>query len=251
MKKISFLLVLQFIAIANVTAQVFAQKVFSTQVTYYKMSNADYYISPVVANQISVYNASNHTLYNTITLPATITGYTSQGSCYLYSDNIFDSDNTIECWCAYKDGSDQYRFYLINEDGTNGMFIQDANYGYVKQTNDGAKMIVTKNIAAVLSTSIFAFNTTPVIPTGTTTAFRANPYPNPATEAIHLAYDLPAGEKGTLNIVDAVGSVVKTYSVGSDFESILVTTDDLVPGLYNYSVASPSGIQQGKSFVVQ
>ena len=75
-------------------------------------------------------------------------------------------------------------------------------------------------------------------------------YPNPATNEIAIAYNLPNESKVSLTVYDALGRVVtrpvsaNVQSAGSQIHNL--TISDFVNGLYFYTIETENGKVNGK-----
>lgn len=246
---------------------------FHSQITL----NTTYTISPVLtkfttigykysvidapAQQIRVYN-TNHSLYNTINIPAT--PHPINKIIYL-SENLFDTDNQIEYALITYTNSPLpglYKLYIFKENGTQ-MFFRDT-----------ASLVVFSNFPS----NIFA-NTEPIFFDGTSTKMRVNVglgngnrfeiyslpgtipcnacisgtiagksnskpdeetktlfYPNPATDMLKLKYKLPVAYKtAEIQVRNSNGKIIETLEVTNDFEFIYLPAE-YNSGLYLYTL---------------
>jgi hypothetical protein len=67
-------------------------------------------------------------------------------------------------------------------------------------------------------------------------------FPNPASKNYEVKYQLPLGfTHGNLTLFDLSGNLVKSYKVGSHFQSIKLNSSELSVGTYIYKLESDSG----------
>jgi hypothetical protein len=77
-----------------------------------------------------------------------------------------------------------------------------------------------------------------------------SPYPNPASNEIHIPIELQAGENGEIIFYDLAGAEVKRYKVDSTFKDLILSAADLSAGSYYYQLQTPNSKSAGKKLVV-
>jgi hypothetical protein len=68
-------------------------------------------------------------------------------------------------------------------------------------------------------------------------------WPNPASEVVHLAGDMPGFHEGKLQVVDILGRVLLEKSLhGTDGFQETITVESFLPGLYAYRIVDKTGV---------
>jgi hypothetical protein len=75
--------------------------------------------------------------------------------------------------------------------------------------------------------------------------------PNPSGEQAKVFYTLPPGvAQGTISLYNTNGQMVKTYTVGRDFEYITLDNSNLPSGVYYYNLSGTGIVPVGNKMVV-
>jgi|GEM_PF-3298870 len=223
---------------------------------------AQTYDSDLPSTTFTVYR-ENHSVLRQLTAP-TIPGYTF-GGVSLISDKLFNQDNALEFMANYTKQTSSgsiYRLVVVSENGTQLMTADTVAYYDIAELvrgSSGIKMLLRTNRLNASGTTIgeytkvFALGGS-YLPTAGRAAVspaEALPYPNPGRAQITLPYSVPRGQQATLEVLDMTGRVVKSYTVDSTFDHLLLNATELPAGTYTYRLLGASGSTAGHRFVVQ
>jgi hypothetical protein len=225
-------------------------------------SGYKYYMLDVTNQQIVIYN-TNHSVFNTITIP-TVTNYTCT-NVFELSDNLFNSDNLME-YCASFKASSTINDYsaVISENGTTllncGLRTDPSVF------NIGGniyKLQTVRVIGGTYKDSVRIYSLpgskpcdacggpTSIVKNNSTTSTMPNAYPNPTSTQITIPYTLTNGDtKGKLNIYDINGKALREFSVDNAFDSIILDTQEFSAGTYYYNLTTNSGVSNAKKIIV-
>lgn len=207
---------------------------------------------------LNLYNL-DHSIYKSINLPVpTGTNYIFSGINAI-SEGLFNTDSKIECMFSYFNvtpGQQAYYMRIVNESGTSIFQIDRARCQIVntKPGQPGGWKIIalidTLNKAAIGNEKSEVYALPGDMPsqappsTGTGIggdamgAMIMQPYPNPSQDKITIPYVIPMGQTSSLSIHDMNGKLIRQYNINSNFNSLEISTTDLTPGTYFYSIAS-------------
>ncbi|HDR52702.1 MAG TPA: T9SS type A sorting domain-containing protein [Mariniphaga anaerophila] len=248
MKSIFAFAILMLIYTAG-NAQVTLEKKYdySTSVVEFETLGFKYYLMDVPNGQCRVYNL-DHSLFKTINcnVPA---GF------YLYdikflSEKLFDNDAGIELLCTfYKyNASPEYYEYdskIINEDGSQVVFIDGALYNYINKTGENTYKLFSYCYdfsvwPEKVWTNIYNLPGTPVVSAfleNENPEFNLKAFPNPATSQLKVAYNLPTEvREGTLFLFDNSGRLVQQFIIDNHTDHLLLNVLDYKSGVYHYFV---------------
>jgi hypothetical protein len=226
-----------------------------------------YLIEDYTANEVVLYGL-NHAVYKRLPIPA-LAGYTNP-DFRMVSDALFDTDpTTAEVLIGYTNSGDNSlrKTVVYTETGSTIIALDSVfsnSIGFYN-TSAGAKMVTTPNYnptggAFRPYTRVYRLAGTYVAPLRTTTAattMEGSAYPNPgrAGASINLPYQLAAGQRATLDVLDMTGRTVRSFTIaGGTFDHLLLSPGDLpAPGAYVYRVTPANGgaTMEGKRFVIE
>lgn len=278
MKKF-FVLVLFFVLSFSASrAQINLQYTFPALINNFYLSivrfgyAGDKYLKYDPANdKIEIYSLTQ-VLEIDITIPTSIVGASSYNTFYV-SDNLFDSDSSIE-YLVITNAFPQ-TLYILNEDSvvlfsrdsvgsfspTNPNYI--SGFSNIYPSVDGTKLILSR-----INTGMEVYSLPGNLPchecsdgsyTGNASVFNtnqnpgglSNPFPNPTSNLTRINYQLPNGiQQGELVFYNTAGTEVKRFKVTSTFSFINVSAHDLPSGTYYYNLETSAGTSEGKKMVV-
>ncbi|MDP3915760.1 MAG: T9SS type A sorting domain-containing protein [Bacteroidota bacterium] len=246
-------------------AQITLQKTYNYSTTVVKLETLGYkyYLMDVPASQVRIYNM-DHSVFKTINCNVP-SGYYLADVKYV-SQNLFNTDSQIELvYIYYKyvtTATSYYYIYgsrIINENGSNLQTIDGAQYIFVNKTGDSEYKLfaycfdysifpekVWTNIYSLTGSLVSALNIS-----GNQPNVFLNAYPNPATDVIRLAYELPANVKSaSLNLIDSNGRAVKNFQVDGHSDHIAVNVNDLSAGIYHYFIEYDNRRTSSKKIII-
>lgn len=210
-----------------------------------------------LADKVMFYN-TNHSLWKSFSVPHQARKWPGI-SCA--STKLFNADSKVEIAYYYASTTPApnpkttYVTNIISEDGTILNTFNDV-YAFFPLNVEG-KWKIRGLHPQGYSTSIYAApgsmpqqNTglKPDAAAGAGTSF----YPNPMADAATLAYELPAGvHEATVSITNTAGQVLRTYTVTSQFSTLLIPRHELPAGHYVYKVAAQGMQPVANSFIIQ
>lgn len=246
--------------------QVTLQKTYNYSTTVIKLETLGYkyYLMDVQNNQVKVYNM-DHTIFKTFncTVP---NGYYLSDVKYV-SQNLFNTDPQIELAYTYYQyvatSSSYYYNYgskIISENGSILQSIDGAQYLYVNKTGDSEYKLfaycfdyslypekVWTNIYSLGGSLTSALD----ISAKQTDSF-LNAYPNPASEIVKIAYELPENVKNAyLYLIDSNGRSVKNYQIDSHIDNLALDVNDLSAGVYQYYIEYNNIRTEAKKIIIQ
>ncbi|GAB3725763.1 hypothetical protein GCM10027594_07300 [Hymenobacter agri] len=241
-------------------AQITPEKVYNGGGYMVRLSNGDYkYVMSDASNQHTLYNL-NHSIFKQFT-PPVLSNATPAGVAFI-SDRLFDTNpSTIEYLAFYYNptNGNAIRATIFSETGTT-LAVLDSTYDAdIYNTPAGTKLLAQKsgyNATGGLTrfyTRVYSLPGQLALRAATAGVAEQvdGAYPNPAHEKVTLPYAVPAGQVGTLQVMDLSGKLVARYQVDSHVKALEMSARDLHPGLYVYSVTTPAGTTAGRRFVIQ
>lgn len=259
----SFILIFSF---AVVYGQVTLQKTYnySTAVVKLETLGYKYYLMDVPNAQCRIYNM-DHSIFKTINCSVP-NGYYLADIKYV-SENLFNADSQIELvYTFYKyvpTSTSYYYIYgskVINESGSNLLNIDGAQYIYVNKTGETEYKLfaycydysvfpekVWTNIYSLTGSLVSALNIS-----GSQPDNFLNAYPNPATDIVRIAYELPENiRNANLYLIDATGRQVKNYQIDNHIDNLALNVNDLLTGVYHYFIEYNNIRTEAKKIVIQ
>ncbi|MCX6353234.1 MAG: T9SS type A sorting domain-containing protein [Bacteroidetes bacterium] len=222
----------------------------------------------------------NHTLNISGSFPKNPNGIKAkksfvQGFSY-FSKSLFDCDSTnlefLVQFVYYDSIGTSVNSVQVFRTDASIIFAKDsmfcdaylANPIYPKSvvnTNKGTKLLLFKaNNLGIGSNFTYVYSLCGTLPTGYNSPMH-NPaddnngtlydaYPNPSKEYTHIDYKLPNGvNTGEIIFCDMQGKTIKTMKVGSAFNDVLISTDDLPAGQYLYYLKTNGSVTGAKKLV--
>ena len=237
---------------------------YSTSVVKLETLGYKYYLMDVPNSQCRIYNM-DHSLFKTI--PCAVPSGYYLADIKFVSENLFNSDSQIElAYTYYKyvpTTTSYYYIYganVVNESGSNLLTINGAQYIYVVKTGDAENKLFAYCFDYSVSpekvwTNIYNL---PGIYTSATIIAEKQPgayinaFPNPATDVIRLAYELPNNVKSAhLYLVDTNGKTVKNFQIDDHTDHLALNVNDLSKGVYLYYIEYSNLRTATKKIVVQ
>lgn len=176
------------------------------------------------------------------------------------SQHLFDLDDGVEFihGNAWFDGAVVHASTQVIDDDGSIMFSADgsplvkANFHQqqypIYSTPQGTKLILSMPNGDANVYSLAGTFTAGV--TGVVEELSAPPYPNPTTNDLYLPYTLPENEvSGTLEVLDALGNVVRSFNVNGTSKVLHIETGTLASGSYTYRILTASGPVHGLRFL--
>ena len=265
MKQILLTLTLLFSFLAGYS-QVTLQKTYSYSTTVVKLETLGYkyFLMDVPNSQVRIYNM-DHSIYKTIncTVP---NGYYLSDVKFV-SQNLFNTDAQIElAYTYYKYVSTTSSYYyiygskIISESGNILQSIDGAQYIFINKTGESEYKLfaycfdysvspekVWTNIYSLGGTLVSALDIS-----GKQSDSFLNAYPNPASETIRIAYELPENTKNAnLFLVDANGHSVKNYQIDNHIDNLALNVNDLSSGVYQYYIEYGNTRTETKKIIIQ
>lgn len=246
--------------------QITLQKTYNYSTTVVKLETLGYkyYLMDVPNSQVRIYNM-DHSLYKTVNCVVP-NGYYLSDIKYV-SQNLFNTDAQIELAYTYykyiSTTSSYYYMYgsgVVNENGNNLLTIDGAQYLFVNKTGDTEYKLfaycfdysvlpetVWTNIYNLPGSLVSVANISGSEPD----AF-LNAWPNPANDIIRLNYELPDQVKSaSLYLSDSNGRPVRNYLIDGHSDHLVISVNNLAPGVYLYYVGYDNRRTLSKKIVVQ
>lgn len=225
------------------------------------------------ASNLSLYNL-NHTLFQSITIPATFNGNDWFQVMYV-TRSLFDCDTSnIEYLLNYgfigaPGGTTPY-VKIVRDNGT-VLFTEtnasaltqgwaNLSMGPVYSTPNGAKMdlynanwdLKIYSLCGQLPPSYLSGpgNTTG-LSSGNAENFINRVYPNPSKNKITIDYSFPDDvRQAELFLYDANGKETRRLKIGPAFKSVQLDTDGMNAGVYNYVINADGRLFKGSQLVI-
>jgi hypothetical protein len=230
--------------ILGVQAQVSLEQTYnySTSIVKLETLGYKYYLMDVPRGECRIYNL-DHSLNRTINCNVPSGFYLADVK--FLSEKLFDNDDGIELLCSYYKYNNsgayyQYSSKIINEDGSQITFINGALYNYINETDENTYKLfsycydyssspekVWTNIynlpGMVVSAQSFNDKSPDIL---------LNAYPNPATQKVIIAYELPENiNSGSLFLIDNNGRQVKQFVVDTHTDHLTLDVNEFSSGI--------------------
>ncbi|MCX6350864.1 MAG: T9SS type A sorting domain-containing protein [Bacteroidetes bacterium] len=183
------------------------------------------------------------------------------------SNSIIDCDSSTVEFIVMGGKPRQTRIY--NEKG-NLIFSIDSFIGYngfapfgqpqtfIERTPNGTTMNLVNSLGLKNITKVYHFcgkytgmKSPPLRHNDPDDGGTYNNYPNPTTNETRIDYTLPAGvSNATIVLFNAEGKEVNRYRVDNTFDNLIINTQNLAAGVYNYSLISKGRTEPGGRIVV-
>lgn len=241
-----------------------------SHVHYSKLSNGDviYYHIDRSINEFRAYN-EDHSIRTTVD----ISSYVRQGmtaNVYLASDKLFDLDQGLEFMLVTYEyinnpgtgAVEPHASLLVLDESGSALLTKELTPGdglimpeqwnqeeLLIQTKQGTKLIIKANSEVLIYSLPGSTPSVTGIDDIDSALIKSSTYPNPATEYISIAYEIPSGTTGDIVILNTTGMVIGEYKLDSTFETLLVDVSMLTPGIYSYVISSHESVSKN-TFVV-
>jgi len=228
-----------------------------------------------ILKRVYIYDL-DHSLLKTISIVQPPPGQNI--ALYTLADDLFDTDSTTFEYLlnVYGGGSSYTTGKIYREDGTLLFTIDSVSsffsaspatqeYAFLEIENDSGIFIQasrnsTKKVYVYkLPGKIHYCNSccTSGYYVGNSSGIQkaspaiGNAMPNPLQHSTTIPYELPEGYSSAYIVIyDLNGTEMKRYLVGKAFNSIKVSSNDLTPGTYLYSLQTSDGKSDSKKMVV-
>ena len=234
---------------------------YSTAVVKLETLGYKYYLMDVPAGQCRIYN-TDHSFFKTISCGVPSGFYLSD--IKFLSEKLFDSDSGIELLCTfykYNSSKDYYEYdsKIINEDGSQMIFIDGAMYNYINKTDENTYKLfsycydfsvfpekVWTNIYNLPGTVVSAFYLNVKSP-----EILLNAFPNPASNSLKVTYTLPENvTQGTLHLIDNSGRKVDQFIIDNHTDHLMLDVNRYQSGVYMYYIEYGNTKTPAKKIVV-
>ncbi len=235
---------------------------FSASVVKLETLGYKYYLMDVPTGQCRIYN-TDHSLFKTVN--CNIPGGFYLSDIKYISEKLFDTDTGIELLCTYykyNSSKDYYEYdsKIINEDGSQITFIDGALYNFVNKTGENTYKLfsycydfsvspesVWTNIYNVPGTVVSASYLGEKVP-----EILLNAFPNPATHAIKVNYELPDNVKqATLHLIDNTGRQINQFIIDNHTDFLMLDVSGFKSGVYHYYIGYANSKTGSKKLVVK
>jgi len=201
----------------------------------------------VPGGQCRIYN-TDHSLFKTINCNVP-SGFYLYDLNYL-SEKLFDNDPGIELICTYYKYNTNQSYYeydskIINDDGSQMVFIDGSLYNYVNKTADDTWKLFSycydySNFPVKVWTNIYNLPGNPTVSAALNPQnpeILINAFPNPATTSLKVAYSLPENVNlATLHLIDNMGKQVQEYMVDNHTDHLMLDISSFQSGVYMYFI---------------
>lgn len=222
---------------------------------------------------ISLYNL-NHSLWKSIninSLPTTtyVSGVQTTITVYPYdllyvSEKIFDCDSLLEFMYVTLGGPTFKWFTGIYNESLTPLLIADSmapivifnvplQFKPIYNTPVGTKLILSHSdgTAKVFTLPCAISSTTGLEYNLNLYSTSFDVYPNPSYYSVNVHYELSGSAKsGLIQISDLSGKVIKSYQVDNTFSDLLLSREDIPPGVYIYSLIENGFVKSSKKIVL-
>jgi hypothetical protein len=201
----------------------------------------------VPLGQCRIYN-TDHSLFKTINCNVPNGFYLSDITDL--SETLFDTDPGIELLCTFYKYNTAKAYYeynskIINDDGSQMIFIDGSLYNYVNKTSENIWKLfsyyydysvspekVWANIYSLLGSPVVNVVINPNNP-----EILLNAFPNPASQSLKVAYILPENiSQATLPLIDNSGKQVEQFMVDSHTDHLMLDVSRYQSGVYHYFI---------------
>lgn len=213
----------------------------------FETMKAEYYgFDDVESGTFTIYNL-DHSVHKVVNIKAP--KGTTLSSINSFYTKVINSDPLVELYyiVKYNDSNDSpvSDLYIINENGDLIKKIENANSLYPIATDDGWKLRVNRTVyngATYVKSQAMIYS----LPTklnsipSETVESASIPYPNPASQAINIPYQL-TGQWGTISIYTANGQFVEQKNVDKNFSNLMLDVSGYAKGMYYYKIGKQRG----------
>ena len=238
---------------------------YSTGVVKLETFGYKYFLMDVPASQCRIYNM-DHSLFKTINCAVPANNYLAD--IKYVSQNLFDTDSDIELVYIYYEYIQptadtyyyKYKSRVINENGSNILDINGARFIYVYKTGDNEYKLFAfcydySVWPELIWTNVYSLPGI-LVSTGELALRQPdlllNAYPNPASDIIKLAYELPENIRiAKMNLLDSNGRMVRNFTVDDHTDHLELNVSDFSPGVYYYNIEYNNHRSSSKKIVIQ
>ncbi len=263
MKTLTSLLIFMLIATSQISvAQISLEHTYSgvsAGIAHTETYGDKYYVMDVPNSQCLLYNL-DHSLWKSVNLSI-------PSNYYLYdiqyvTDHLFNMDNSIEmlyvCY-NYNSTLDYYTYEtrVASETGTILLTLPGAGYNWITNVvGSGTRLFsYIYNYAVTpytVSTKVFTLGGSLTSEsTNVTETIGMKAFPNPVKGNLKIDYTLPEGlRQAELSVINISGLIIKKYTIDSNFDSLILDTKDLTPGIYFWKIEAPGFHGSSQQIVV-
>ncbi len=254
-----------FMLILAINAQVTLDKryEYSTSIVKLETLGYKYYVMDVPSSQCRIYNL-DHSLFKTISCSVPANFYLADVK--FISENLFDNDAGIELAYTYSKyvptQSSYYYEYdskIINEDGSALQTIDGARYIYINQIEDNTYKLFAycfdySVFPEIVWTNIYDLPGTPIVSIleNETPEIWMNAFPNPASQSVKVAYNLPKNvATGVLHFIDNNGRELEQFIVDNHTDHLALDVSSFKSGIYHYFIEFGNTKTPSKKLVIR
>ena len=184
-------------------------------------------------------------------------------SLTMLTKHLFDLDGNYEYLVQGPDNppNNWNMIRIFREDGTLDFACDSCIYAYIENTNEGAKMLISRS---QLLNQFQVYSLPGKLPSCQTYLASVNPsvtnelefvptsaYPNPTSGQIRIAYQLPMGTfSGEIVVTSEAGAEMKRYRVTNAFSDLLIDGSEFPSGSYFYKVVTDKGNSSVGKFTI-
>ena len=208
---------------------------YSTSVVKLETLGYKYFLMDVPAGQCRIYNL-DHSLFKAVNCNVPSGSYLFD--IKFLSEKLFDSDAGIELLCTFYKYYSAQNYYeydskIINDDGSQIAFVDGSLYTYINKTGDNTYKLFSycydfSVFPEKVWTNIYSLpgsSTVSAIMIDNEPDFLLNAFPNPANQALKVAYILPE------NINQATLLHISSFADDEQFALLLKLMEKLKPSV--------------------
>lgn len=252
------------VLILGAHAQVTPNKTYNYSASVVKLETLGYkyYLMDVPNGECRLYN-QDHSLFKTINCNIPNGFYLSD--IKFISKHIFDTDAEVELLCTYykyytSQAYYEYNSKIINDDGTQILALDGALYNYINKTDEDTYKLFSysydySTFPEKVWTNIYNLPGTAVATqylNEKSAEILLNMFPNPASEKVNIAYQLPENSNtGNLYLFDNNGRVVNKFVVDGHTDHLEINISEYKSGIYHYFIEHGNTKTPSKKLVVR
>lgn len=235
---------------------------YSTSVVKLETLGYKYFLMDVPAGQCRIYNL-DHSLFKAVNCNVPSGSYLFD--IKFLSEKLFDSDAGIELLCTFYKYYSAQNYYeydskIINDDGSQITFVDGSLYNYINKTGDNTYKLFSycydfSVFPEKVWTNIYSLpgsSTVSAIMIDNEPDFLLNAFPNPANQALKVAYILPENiNQATLHLIDNSGKQVEQFMVDSHTDHLMLDVSRYQSGVYHYFIEYGNTRTESKKLVVR
>lgn len=235
---------------------------YSTSVVKLETLGYKYFLMDVPAGQCRIYNL-DHSLFKAVNCNVPSGSYLFD--IKFLSEKLFDSDAGIELLCTFYKYYSAQNYYeydskIINDDGSQITFVDGSLYNYINKTGDNTYKLFSycydfSVFPEKVWTNIYSLpgsSTVSAIMIDNEPDVLLNAFPNPANQALKVAYILPENvSQATLHLIDNSGKQVEQFMVDSHTDHLMLDVSRYQSGVYHYFIEYGNTRTESKKLVVR